>query len=163
MTEYGLAPINSEPSFATTGASGTLATSRWLAPECISDPYNGTSTLVMESCPADVFSFAMVAVEVFTDKVPFAELTNEAAMFQIAQGGRPQKPDNAQRVGLTDKVWVLLESCWKPRPEDRFTMEKVVGKWEKFVKHDDNDNNGCVRVTRVIQTLLSLPSLPFYN
>ena len=159
-----MAPINFEPSFAAVAEiPGACGTSRWLAPEFMGDPDDGTNTPAMESCPADVFSFAMVAVEVFTDKVPFAELTNEAAMFQIAQGGRPQKPDNAQRVGLTDKVWVLLESCWKPRPEDRFTMEKVVGKWEKFVKHDDNDNNGCVQVTRVIQTLLSLPSLPFYN
>ena len=65
--------------------------------------------LVVESKVADVFTFAMLVVEVFTGKVPFEGQKNEALVLLISQGGRPENP---QAVGLTNEMWKLLESCW---------------------------------------------------
>ena len=95
---------------------------------------------VMESKPADVFAYAMFAVEVFTGKIPFEEQKNEAVVLRISQGGRPEMPENAQAVGLTDEMWKILDSCWQQTPKKRPTMEEVVRRWEKFVEYDDNGN-----------------------
>jgi hypothetical protein len=143
LTEYGLGPIIFQPG----GASGN---SRWLAPECTR---KGADTPATESYPTDVFAFAMVAVEVFTDKVLFSEEQNDsAAVRRILNGDRPGKPDNAQGVGLTDAMWELLTRCWS---DTRPNMDEVVETWDKSI------NNGCVQVTRVIQTSPSLPFSPF--
>ena len=154
-----MAPINSEPKFATVGIPGAYGTSRWLAPE-LSGPRRGASTLVMESKPADIFAFAMVAVEVFTDRIPFDGRNNESAMLQISQGKRPKIPGNAQSVGLTGEMWKFLERCWRQSPEERPKMEEVVKEWGKFGQHnnDDNSGTGCVQVNQVIRTsVLNFP------
>ena len=155
-----MAPINSEPKFATAGIPGAYGTSRWLAPE-LSGPRRGANTLVMESKPADVFAFAMVAVEVFTDRIPFEGRNNEAAMLQISRGNRPKMPGNAQEVGLTSEMWKLLERCWQQSPEERPKMEEVVEEWRKFGQHSNGDSiiTGCVQVGQVIRTsVLNFPS-----
>jgi len=135
LTEYGLAALNSHPSFTVAATPGAVGTSRWLAPEII----NGAS--VMESKSADVFSFAMFAVEVFTNEVPFEELKNEVVVPWILEGGRPEMPTNAQGVGLTVEMWKLLESCWQQNPETRPTMEEVVRRWGEFVETNGDDDN----------------------
>ena len=94
----------------------------------------------MKSKAADVFAFAMFAVEVFTGKVPFEEQKNEAVVLRISRGGRPELPANAQAVGLTGEIWKLLESCWQQNPKKRPTMEEVVRIWQKFVQYNDGDN-----------------------
>ena len=114
---------------------------------------------VMESKAADVFAFAMFAVEVFTGKIPFEEQKNEAVVLRISRGGRPELSASAQAVGLTGEIWKLLESCWQQNPKKRPTMEEVVKKWQKFVQHNDGDNYAteCVQAFRVFRTWLSSP------
>ena len=104
---------------------------------------------VMESKVADVFAFGMFAVEVFTGKIPVEEQKNEAVVLRISRGGRPEKPENAQAVGLTDEMWKLLESCWRKNPNKRPAMEEIVRRLERFVAE-------CVRVTLAIWTLSSV-------
>ena len=162
MTEYGLAPVNSDPIFTVAATPAAIGTSRWLAPEIINPPPKNSGTLVMETKSADVFSFAMLAVEVFTGDAPFWELKNEAVAPRILQGGRPEMPANAQAVGLTDEMWRLLESCWQENPKKRPTMEEVVRRWGEFVE-PNGDENGiiteCVQITQAIWngTILSFP------
>ena len=110
LTKYGLAPINSDPSFTVAATPGAVGSSRWLAPEIIIPSHKRNSMPVMESKTADVFAFGMFAVEVFTGKIPFNEHKNEAVVLRISQGGRPDMPENAQAVGLTGEIWKLLES-----------------------------------------------------
>jgi len=139
LTEYGLAPINSDPSFTVAATPGAVGTSRWLAPEIINPTRKGTTMPTMESKAADVFAFGMFAVEVFTGKIPFEEQKNEAVVLRISRGGRPEMPGDAQALGLTGEMWMLLESCWQQNSKKRPTMEVVVKRWQKFV-----DNNGYV-------------------
>ena len=103
--------------------------------------------LVVESKPADVFAFAMLAVEVFTGKIPFEGQKNEPVALSILQGSRPKMPEDAQTVGLTGEIWKLLKSCWQQDPKKRPTMEEVVRRWQKFVER----NNDCDMVTECVQ------------
>lgn len=93
----------------------------------------------MESKPADVFSFAMLTVEVFSGNVPFEGRRNEAVMPLVLQGGRPEMPGNARTVGLTGEMWKLVESCWQRNPGKRPVMEEVVREWQKFVERKNDD------------------------
>ena len=138
MTEYGLAPVNSNPIFTILATPEAVGTSRWLAPEIINPSADSNGVLVVESKPADVFAFAMLVVEIFTGKIPFEELKNEAVVPWVLGGGRPKMPESAWAVGLTDEIWGLLTSCWQQDPERRPTMNEVVGRWRKFVEPNEN-------------------------
>ena len=158
LTEYRLAPINSDPSFTVAATPGAVGTSRWLAPEIINPARRGITIPVRDSKAADVFAFGMFAVEVFTGKVPFEEQRDEAVVLRISQGGRPEMPQNAQEVGLTDEMWRLFESCWRQNPKKRPTMPKVVRKWQRFVGNDDDLNtfSECVQTILVILSSLTV-------
>lgn len=128
LTEYGLAPIYSNTSFTNTTTPGTVGTSRWLAPEIITSAQKESDTPV-ESKAANVFAFGMLVLEVFTGKIPFEGQMNEAVVLNILRGVTPEMPENAQAVGLTNNMWMLLESCWLKNPDDRPSMEEVVRRW----------------------------------
>ena len=102
---------------------------------------------VAESKAADLFAFGMLAVEVFTGRLPFEGQENEAVVFLILGGVRPKMPENAQEVGLSVEMWELFESCWRQNPKKRPTMEEVVMRLRKFVGNVNGDGNvvsGCV-------------------
>ena len=148
LTEYGLAPINSDPRFAVPAILGAGGISRWLAPEIIEPAFDSNGMLPMESKPADVFSFAMFAVEIFTGTVPFEKQTLTMAASRILHGERPEMPGNAPEVGLTSEMWKLLESCWQQDPKKRPAMEEVVKEWRKFV--EQNGDGGCGIATECV-------------
>ena len=105
---------------------GTL---RWTAPEVLDEgPY---------SKEADVFSFAMVMIEVrcrlptvrralahphfvlvqvFTAAIPFFGSSTNAAMLAITQGRRPQRPTHPT---FTENLWTLMQRCWDHNPHLR--------------------------------------------
>jgi cyclophilin family peptidyl-prolyl cis-trans isomerase len=85
------------------------------------------------SKPADVFAFAMLAVEVFSGRVPFGNMKNESVVIQIASGKRPAKPQAAEQLGLTAEMWKFIEKCWNANPSKRPTIDEVVSAWEGFV------------------------------
>lgn len=137
VCDYGLSLITSNPSFTIAATPGVVGTSRWLAPEIINPPSNSSSKPSTSSKPADVFAFAMLAVEVFTGKVPFGSMKNEAVVISIAKGKRPEKPPAAEELGLTADMWRFIEKCWNQNPSERPNITEVVDAWEGFV-------NGCV-------------------
>jgi hypothetical protein len=144
LTEYGLAPINSDPSFTALATCKHLGESRWLAPEIMKPPRKGKVTVTRESKAADVFAFGMLAVEVFTGQVPLAEHENGAVVLRILEGVRPRTPENAQEVGLTAEMWKLIASCWQENPKKRPSIEKIVVRWRTFL--NDHDGDMCVRI-----------------
>jgi serine/threonine protein kinase len=125
VSDYGLSPIISNPTFTT-----TIGSSRWLAPEII-DPPSSNPLTASES--ADVFAFAMLAVEVFAGEVPFGNMTEGSVAVQIADGKRPAKPRAAERLGLTVEMWAFIETCWGSNPSGRPTIDEVVRTLEGFV------------------------------
>ena len=115
---------------------------------------------MIESKAADVFAFAMLAVEVFTGKIPFGEQKNEAVVMLISRGGRPEMPEDAREVGLTNDMWALLENCWQEDPYRRPSIEEVVRRWREFVEDGGGDDAvECVQVTLATLTASSAPTL----
>ena len=130
ICEYGLHPVISDPKFTIVTISGS---SRWLAPEIINPLSKATSKPLTESKPADVFAFAMLAVEVFTGRVPFSNPGNMPVAIQIVGGNRPAKPQAAEQLGLTAEMWKFIENCWTTNPNGRPTIDEVVRTWEGFI------------------------------
>ena len=103
-----------------------------------------------ESKAADVFAFGMLAVEIFTGKIPFAGRENEAVVFQILGGVRPDMPEDAQEVGLTVEIWEFMESCWRQNPKKRPTIGEVVVRWREFVINVNNVSDATPKCVRII-------------
>ena len=135
MTEYGLAPVNSDPRLTVAATPGAIRNPGWLAPEIINPFHNDDGMPVTESKAADVFAFAMITVEVFTGEAPFAGQIPTKAAFRVLGGERPEMPQNAQQIGLTSEMWMLLEDCWDHDPQGRPTAKKILRKWKGFVEH----------------------------
>ena len=129
LTEYGLALINTDQSFTGVTAPGAR-TPWWLAPETIAPTSKGVTGPVVESKPTDIFAFAMLAVEVFAGKVPFEGEKNDAVALRISEGWRPEKPKNAQDVGLTKEMWKILTGCWNQVPKKRPAVGEVAKRWQ---------------------------------
>lgn len=59
---------------------------------------------------------------------PFGNLSTSEVVFEVLGGGRPSRPANALELGLSDKVWKLLEDCWKTERALRPSVEDVSGR-----------------------------------
>lgn len=101
---------------------------RWTAPEVLEGGAN--------SKEADIFSFAMVVIEVhyrknginkillysilfmqaFTSAVPFSGISAAAAIVSITQGKRPPRPTHPS---FTENLWELIQHCWDQDPHLR--------------------------------------------
>ena len=108
-------------------------TARWTAPEIL----NGEGTY---SKQADVFSFAMVMIEVgydpppmcrastytlikvFTGAAPFNNRLTVAAMPAIMAAERPPRPTH---IAFTDSLWSLTQGCWDQDPHLRPEVSEV--------------------------------------
>ncbi|KAF9642002.1 kinase-like protein, partial [Thelephora ganbajun] len=125
VCDYGLSPVMSNPIFTIAATPGVAGSSRWLAPEIIDPPSKTNSKSLAASKSADVFAFAMLAVEVFTGNVPFGNMRNESVVIHIAGGKRPAKPQAAEQLGLTAEMWKFIEKCWNANPNKRPTIDEV--------------------------------------
>ena len=55
-------------------------------------------------------------------------MTGPEVVFKVLGGVRPSKPPNAPDLGLTDKVWKLLEECWLMSSDRRPLVRDVLGR-----------------------------------
>ena len=165
LTDYGLALINSNANL--TVASPTIENSRWLAPE-ITNPHD-TSDIVVESKPADVYAFGMLAIEVFTGKLPFEGCSGSETALRIRQGHRPEFPQNADNFGPTVQMREFLQRCWHRDPARRPAIDEVVRTLEILLRNNDHvqgassDQNRGEPVTPaddLPNTPVPTPSLP---
>ena len=110
-------------------------TPRWTAPEILDEgPY---------SKEADIFSFAMVMIEVrhgqpsmyrtiahrhfvpiqvFTGAIPFGGKSSAMAISAITQGRRPSRPTHPT---FTENLWTLMQRCWDHDPHLRPEVSEV--------------------------------------
>ncbi|KAF9789363.1 kinase-like protein [Thelephora terrestris] len=109
ITDFGLATVTQNTDTPRSGVDSREHTARWTAPEILS----GKGTYSKE---ADVFSYAMVMIEVFTGAIPFDLIPPSAAMVAIMSGTRPSRPAHPK---FTKTLWVLTQSCWAEVPSLR--------------------------------------------
>lgn len=76
------------------------------------------------------------------------------------KGEHPSRPSdtNCLERGLTDDLWLLMQSCWSSSPQDRpnathitqclpHVKERPTDKWTRFQRPDFDTSNGHVDET----------------
>ncbi|KDQ09659.1 hypothetical protein BOTBODRAFT_523330 [Botryobasidium botryosum FD-172 SS1] len=102
---------------------------RWLAPELAEEGPDGTPSRLTKAC--DIWSWAMMVLEVLSEKSPFFASESgtteeqESLRQRIRDGERPTR-DEYTHPALEDSLWLLLESCWQTEPKDRPDIDAVV-------------------------------------
>lgn len=74
---------------------------------------------------SDVWSMAMVIVEVATGEEPFRpQIRAEYHVIdQMRHGKRPERP--ATTTWVPDALWELMQQCWREEPNDRPDIDDV--------------------------------------
>jgi len=136
LCDFGLASITADAESAHASTVNSAGSIRWMAPERLSI-FDGTSEPAPNSVrvtkESDMYSLAMVVIEVFTGTPPFSETADAGVILKLAQQKRPKKPEGAVQLGLTNPIWETVETCWKTRPSDRRTAAQVLEIWEKEI------------------------------
>ncbi|KAF9643680.1 kinase-like protein, partial [Thelephora ganbajun] len=115
ISDFGLATITKDVgSTQNTSYHHDLAL-RWTAPEVLNE---GTY-----SKAADVFSFAMLMIEV-CHGCPIARGTSSfMAILAIMQGKRPPRPVHP---AVTEDLWKFMQRCWDHDPHSRPEISEVL-------------------------------------
>jgi len=92
-----------------------------MAPEL----FNGDSDRLRPTQESDIYSLAMVVIEVFTGQVPFHKLIESAVILRIVKGKRPLRPEGSRGLGFSDDVWGMVERCWHQEPGQRPKISEV--------------------------------------
>ncbi|KAF8608929.1 kinase-like protein, partial [Ceratobasidium sp. AG-I] len=124
LTDFGLAQmVRAEDSTERSSSSNVGGTARWMAYEQIC-PTAPDTVCQKPNASSDVYSLGMVSgPEIFSGKLPFAELRNDAQVIHaIMQGKLPERTPNA----FSDPVWELLNQCWRRNPRERPTARYVL-------------------------------------
>lgn len=121
LTDFGLTTItqNLDSIRSVSGDIGHSA--RWAPPEILKEEEK-------HSKEGDVFSFAMVMIEIFTGAVPFSQMLCTSATLAIMGGMRPPLPTHP---AFTSDLATLMQHCWSQdfhlRP-DVVEILKVLGR-----------------------------------
>jgi len=95
---------------------------RYSAPELIEN------NNVPSTKGSDTYSFAMLILECFTEKIPFSDLSRDAAVIhaRIRKRQCPPRPDgDSPNNRVSDDLWSLMTRCWSVKPDARPTMEQI--------------------------------------
>ncbi|KAJ6587863.1 kinase-like domain-containing protein [Mycena capillaripes] len=159
ITDFGLSSIVDELSLKLTFSShsGRAGTLRYQAPELLSNECSN-------HFGSDVYAFACVCYEILTGKVPFFEISNEAAIVYkvTVERARPSKLEV-----ISSGLWILLEDCWHRKTDQRPTMTATLQRLTRQpirakVKQSlpDWDETYSAKFRRSLQEWPLLPSIP---
>jgi len=99
---------------------------RWISPELI-DPSKFNLKESRPTKKSDCYALGMVIYEVLSGQVPFASCEYAAIASTVVGGERPRRPQGGDGARFTDGLWWMLEDCWKPQPDDRPSLDIVLG------------------------------------
>ena len=71
-----------------------------------------------------MWSFGLLCLEVFTGADPYRTSKDYYVPILLSQGKPPENPGTAA-VGLSPKMWELMQSCWEVDPAERPDMFKI--------------------------------------
>ncbi|KAG8875735.1 hypothetical protein FRB97_004770 [Tulasnella sp. 331] len=98
---------------------------RWSAPETVNNQ--------ILSIQADVYSWAMTALEILSGLEPYHRIVSTRQLMDtITQHINPRREDYVRRSASLqdDQLWGILLSCWEADPNRRPTMDEVVERLE---------------------------------
>ncbi|EIN03579.1 kinase-like protein [Punctularia strigosozonata HHB-11173 SS5] len=134
ICDFGLSAARYANSSSTSSPDG--GSFRWMAVELLANEQD-----IKPSTQSDVWSFASLAWELLTGKLPFADkLTNNAVRAAVISGERPPQGDfHAVRRGLSHKLYRQLRASWSVDPDKRPTIGALLpvisnlsSEWEQF-------------------------------
>ncbi|KZO99051.1 kinase-like protein [Calocera viscosa TUFC12733] len=101
---------------------------RWLPPERLFPENYGLTEITSSTCAADIYSLAILMLEMFSGLKPFHEIENHIVVLRmIERGERPSHPGNeASQRGLCDSMWDVMQDCWKERCTERPIISDTV-------------------------------------
>ncbi|KAJ7489234.1 kinase-like domain-containing protein [Mycena latifolia] len=126
IADFGLSSIADSMTicFTHSTAGPQRGTMRWQAPELL----RGESGSNVRS---DVYAFACVCYEIFSEKIPFYEVPEHAVMFKVAiEGLRPAQPVPWPETTAYHNIWELMHECWNApglRPAAAEIVQRLVG------------------------------------
>ena len=128
LADFGSA--KGEVNFSTYGAQSTnIGTLRYKAPQL----FQIIEGHLVEKSPtnrypfkADVYSFAMVCMEILTDKPPYSN-HGFVRISDIKSGTRPQLPPTCPKL-----LGSLLVACWENSPNNRPTFLRICEELQSF-------------------------------
>ncbi|KAI6142844.1 kinase-like domain-containing protein [Pisolithus tinctorius] len=134
LTDFGLSFLYNSAFAMTTSplAGGTL---RWMAPELVSvmpaeDP--------QPTVEGDIWALGMTALELFTRKLPYHNLTNIGAIQSRILSGPPERPSDKDTLArMTDKWWALCSRCLRMNPALRIGAEDAVKEIRELPPRND--------------------------
>ncbi|KAF9646470.1 kinase-like protein [Thelephora ganbajun] len=115
IADFGLAMVTQNPDSMPSAPPHRGYTPRWAAPEVMTEE--------AYSKEADIFSFAMVMIEVFTSAVPFGNVSHYKAMSAVVEGERPPRP---KHPAVTGGLWELMRRCWNQDPFSRPEVSEIL-------------------------------------
>ncbi|KAF9789491.1 kinase-like protein, partial [Thelephora terrestris] len=116
ITDFGLAAVTQNLDSLLYTSGEPAHNHQWTAPEILI----GEGSYSKE---ADVFSFAMVMIELFTGSIPFHGRPSFQAMVIILRGERPPRPTHQE---LTNDLWKIIQRCWKRDPPLRPEVSEIL-------------------------------------
>jgi len=114
ITDFGLSAIASDLGSAASATDSHAV--RWAAPEVL----DMGRPVGMAS---DIYSFAMVVIEIFTGRAPFHDIIPITVAVDVVSGKRPERP---MHPALPDHLWDLTERCWSHDPRQRPEISEIV-------------------------------------
>ncbi|KLO14883.1 hypothetical protein SCHPADRAFT_871926 [Schizopora paradoxa] len=98
---------------------------RWHAPELIRQ---GNEWPALISPTTDVWSYGMLCLEIMTGNQPYAHRSRDNDVIADLLSNRlPPRPAESiiRSRGLTDDIWEVMLSCWRPDPLKRPDMKTI--------------------------------------
>ncbi|KAF9647120.1 kinase-like protein [Thelephora ganbajun] len=129
LADFGSTTTVHDPSLGMGSSNSTVGGGAvsFMAPELLVP-----SRFKLDKCTptkeADVYAVAMVIYQVLTGTLPFGKRSGPDVTFKVLGGDKPPKPANALELGLSDKVWELLEDCWQTERTLRPSVKDILGR-----------------------------------
>ena len=64
--------------------------------------------------------------QVLTGDQPFHRIKSTELVYHVSNGLRPEKPENAEAIGISDPLWGLIQKCWDGERTRRPQIQVVV-------------------------------------
>jgi serine/threonine protein kinase len=124
LADFSLLTIVAEQStiISSRVEGGTI---QWMSPELI-DPEAFGLTKSIPAKESDCYALGMVIYEILSGQTPFSPWKAPAVMRKVLGGERPGRPQGEEGSLFTDRIWVVLELCWKSEPCDRISARVVL-------------------------------------
>ncbi|KAG9091659.1 hypothetical protein FS749_016368 [Ceratobasidium sp. UAMH 11750] len=112
--------------------AGVYPPYQWMAPEFL----RGSNSLLKPSC--DIWSWATTALELISGEQPYHNIRAHWDVLDEIIAGRPLNesdyPAFREYSPQPNMMWALLQKCWSMKPEDRPTIDQVIGELDLIEK-----------------------------